>query len=616
MPLEELLPHDPLLLVPRLIDAVHFLGTPGDTAQGYALVWARLRPSPLTEAGQGPVFAAVARAEAQAQAAQPGVTLLWSGVNRFAAASRARIEAEIKVLNVLSVLAVLAVGAVFLRQIWKILYLFPVIACSLLGAWTASTLVFPRLHILVFVIGSLLSGVAVDYGFYIYLQPPARPDEPYAEKLRRLLKPLLASCLTTVIGFSLLLFSNLPFIRQVGFFVSAGLLCALGSAMLYFAQFRRPFLEARQFGRVGFAQGHPALRRLLRIAFFVALAIAVTAPWRTHWRDDIRELDIPNPGLLANEVKVRSLFGDGSERSLYLTYGPTVAQARERLERFLEQENPGTAAHAASLGLVFPTESDWEHLPDRLQRLDRFGVDFRAALRRHGFDPGAFLPFFSDWDELRQRPPRGDYAALYREMAGAIHGPLAQLYQVHGSLAYFITIAEGPAGDPPPPQFFTVSLNELQSLNRLFTRYRWSALRLSLIGLGLVIGSVFLIYPFRRAVRIALIPAGSCFFVLGALALAGQTLNLFHLLGAFLGLCLAHNYAIFSSDSARTGQAPPVAIRLSAASAAASFAVLACSHIPVVHALGLVVCLIVLTALVAVEWEPMLRGDPVPALPP
>jgi len=613
MPLQDLVPHDPLLLVPRLIDAVHFLDAPGGRANGYALVWAQIRPSPLTEAGQGPVFAEIAQAERALHASHPAVTVLWSGVNRFAAASRARIEAEIKVLNVLSVLAVLAVGAVFLRQIWKILYLLPVIACSLLGAWTASTLVFPRLHILVFVIGSLLSGVAVDYGFYIYLQPPARPGEPYADKLGRLLKPLLASCLTTVIGFSLLLFSDLPFIRQVGFFVSAGLLCALGSAMLYFAQFRHPFLEARQFGRISFARHHPALRRLLQIAFFAALVIAVTAPWRTRWRDDIRELDIPSPGLMANEVKLRTLFGEDADRSLYLTYGSTVAQARERLERFLEHEAKDRAAtHAASLGLVFPSEEDWTKTPVRLRRLDGFAGDFRAALQRHGFDPGAFVPFFTDWDDLRLHPPRGDYASLYRELAGAIHGPLAQLYQIHGSLAYFITIVDGPGGALPPPEFSTVSLNELQSLNRLFTRYRWSALRLSLVGLGLVIGSVFLIYPFQRAVRIALIPAGSCFFVLGALALAGQTLNLFHLLGAFLGLCLAHNYAIFSADSAQTGAAPPAAIRLSAASAAVSFAVLACSHIPVVHALGLIVCLIVLTALIAVEWEPMLRGRPAP----
>jgi predicted exporter len=38
--------------------------------------------------------------------------------------------------------------------------------------------------------------------------------------------------------------------------------------------------------------------------------------------------------------------------------------------------------------------------------------------------------------------------------------------------------------------------------------------------------------------------------------------------------------------------------------------VLSFSHIPVVHALGLTVALIVLTALAAVELEPRMRGRP------
>jgi len=94
------------------------------------------------------------------------------------------------------------------------------------------------------------------------------------------------------------------------------------------------------------------------------------------------------------------------------------------------------------------------------------------------------------------------------------------------------------------------------------------------------------------------------------LGLAGQTLNLFHLLGAFLGVCLSHNYAIFSSDNATAGTAPPVSIRLSALCTAASFGVLGFSHIPVIHALGMTVALIVLVALAAVELEPLARRRP------
>jgi predicted exporter len=92
-------------------------------------------------------------------------------------------------------------------------------------------------------------------------------------------------------------------------------------------------------------------------------------------------------------------------------------------------------------------------------------------------------------------------------------------------------------------------------------------------------------------------------------------MNLFHLLGAFLGVCLSHNYAIFSAENAARGETPPPSIRLSALCTAVSFGVLALSHIPVVAALGSTVALIVLTALVAVELEPFPQSVPGATLP-
>jgi predicted exporter len=259
--------------------------------------------------------------------------------------------------------------------------------------------------------------------------------------------------------------------------------------------------------------------------------------------------------------------------------------------------------------MLLPTKSDWLALPARLGELGNFQADFRTALERHGFSPESFSGFFQSWERLRASPPQGDYDGLAATVRSLLTGPLSLLSSTHAPY-WFLTLAEQTGNPAPPPGLHTVSVSQLQSLNELFTRYRWSALRLSLIGLALVIASVFAIYPFRRGLRIALIPAGSCFFVFGIFGLTGQSLNLFNLLGAFLGVCLSHNYAIFSSESAEPGSAPPVAIRLSAFCTATSFGVLACSHIPVIHALGLTVALIVVTALTAIELEPLARRIP------
>ena len=600
---QSLVPADPLLLVPEFAEKMQGVIDPGAPTAGDrspVLIWARTTAAPLREEGQGPVFAAVADALAAAQAVVSGTTLRWTSIGRFAAESRRRIEHEMSILNLISLAAVLLVAAVSVRRVFKALHLVPVILCALLGAWVATTMVFDRVHVLVFVVGSLLGGVAVDYGFYLYLQPPRRPGEPYREKVGRLLKPLLASALTTVIGFSMLLFSELPLIRQLGVFVSAGLLCALAGALLWFAQIDEPFLETRAFIR--FRGTRPGRFRWLIVAGAI---VALVGPWRLHWHDDIRELEIPAPALQAEDSEVRALLGENSARAIYLTRGGTAAEARTALERFLAWQArafPGTTA--ASLGMVLPTVDEWTSLPKRLEPLEDFEPQLKAALARHGFAPEEFAAFFSAWREWRQRPAPPAYADLSRGLVRELRGPLAMLMSTGSGATWFATIADHPPGAAPPAETATVEAAQLQNLNRLFGRYRASALRLSVLGLGLVGLSVFVLYHPRRGWRIFALPLGSCLFAFGVFGLAGHTLNLFHLLGAFLGVCLSHNYAIFSAENAARGETPPPSIRLSALCTAVSFGVLALSRIPVVAALGSTVALIVLTALVVVELEP------------
>jgi predicted exporter len=609
MSTQEILTTDPLLLVPSLVGKTSGLSEAGLVAGrsgDYALVWARSRDSPLSEGGQEPVFAAVDAALAEVRATEPDADLRWTGIARLAAASRRRIEHELSTLNALSLACVLAIVAACIRRFLRALNLLPVVLGSLLGAWVVTVGVWRHVHVLVFVVGSLLAGVAVDYGFYLCLQPRRRPDEPYRERAARLLRPLLASALTTVIGFSFLLWSELPLIRQLGVFVSAGLICALVTALLWFAQVDNSFIETRAFVHRRPLGSAPGVRKGARVILALGAAVALLGPWRLHWRDDIRELQIPTPELQANDDTVRSLFGQTADRSVYLTLGATPADARASLDAFLAwhaREFP--EARTATLGYALPTEAEWARQPQRLGSLGAFPVELRAALERHGFDPAAFGPFFDAWADYLRRAPRPTYGELVARLDAAIQGPLSSLLHVGQGMCWFATVAEHPEGVEPPAGTNTVSDSQLQNLNHLFSRYRVSALRLSSVGLAFVGASVFVLYGLRRGIRIFSIPAGACLFAFGLFGLAGLTLNLFNLLGAFLGVCLSHNYAIFSAESQGRGEEPPPSIRMSAAAAASSFGVLSLSRIPVVAALGSTVAVIVIAALAITELAPL-----------
>jgi predicted exporter len=605
---QEMIPADPLLLLPGAVERLKgglALVQPATPARASpaTLVWARLAASPLSEAGQVPAFAAIARATASVQAEHAGLVVAYTGINRFAAASRVRIEQEVAWLNVLSLVAVLAVAFGFIRSVHRGLHLIPVVLLSMLGAWVVTTLVFDRLHIMVFVVGSLLTGVAIDYGFYLFMQPPASADEDYWAKVRRLAKPLLASCLTTVAGFALLLFSELPFIRQLGVFVGAGLVCALGAAVGYFSTVRDPFLPARSFrGGAGLPEGwRRALRRLLIVAWVAALP---GLAW-LQWRDDIRELEIPSAELKREHARITALFGEQDERTVYLTYGASLAEARAALEKlaaWLDTAGRGRT-ESINLGAVVPTVASHREALRFGREYPEFAGQLRTALVAAGFDDAAFAAFFAAYVEHGRSADEKDWAVATDALRGKLAGPVGLLVHAGPSLHWFVTLAKAAPAVTPPEATRTVSAGQLQSLNRIFSRYRQSAMGLSLVGLALVGAGVFLTYGWRDGVRIFAIPCGACLGIFGLYGWLGQPLNLFHLLGAFLGVCLTHNYSIFSATSAYRHEPPPVSVRLSALTTAASFGVLALSGIPVVRALGATVALMVIAALAVIELE-------------
>lgn len=603
---QDLIPSDPLLLLPGAIDRLQdgLAYAQSESSPSHALVWAQLAESPLSEAGQGPAFDAIARATDGVRKLRPGLKVAFTGVNRFAAASRRVIEREVTLLNTLSLAAVLIVAFTFIRSPLRGLHLIPVVALSILGAWVAVTLAFARVHILVFVVGSLLTGVAIDYGFYLYMQPAAYPGEDYWSKVRRLLKPLLASCVTTVAGFALLLLSDFPFIRQLGVFVGGGLLSALGVAILYFAIVKNPFLESRSFG--GGQALAPRTRRRLR-HFVLALWVgALPGLAFLTWRDDIRDLDIPSDALKREDARIRGLFGDkDGERMVYLTHGDTLTAARASLEKLQSWLNVASAgrARAVSLGAVVPTAAAFERAQDFIHNEKEFPAELKSALAKEGFEEEGFNAFFADYARIMQSPPESSFLPAFTHLREKLVGPLGLLVNMTPTSSWFVTLVEHAPSAAPPEEASTISTGQLQTLNRVFADYRASTLRLSLIGLGIVGLGVFLTYGFRDGLRIFAIPCGACLGVFGLFGWIGHPLNLFHLLGAFLGVCLTHNYSIFSATSAYEHKSVPVSVRVSALTTAASFGVLAISSIPVVRALGTTVASMVITALVVIELE-------------
>ena len=574
---------DPFLLVPRsmeqLGDALNLATTtdaPG--AEPTARWWVRLAVSPFSKEGQEPVFRLLQEAEAALAKGVPGATLRDAGINRFAAASEAAIRAEITRLNLLVALSVGILCLLCLRRRSILLSLVLIVATTLICGAVVTLLLFPRVHVLTLVIGSILIGVAVDYGLHVFLEADSRSP---GERLRKVARPLLVGSLSTIGGFLILTMTDLPMLRQMGVFIAAGLATALAASLLYAAT---PVSKKPVRGLERIRPGSSARPFFL---LFIMLTPLLAGLFQIEWADDIRELDFPLPDVHANDAAVREAFGT-EEGTAYLLWGNSWASVATTAEQL---DLPETATSLVP----------WISGPELVQTAHAAATQLplekalRDALEEGGFSADAFAPFFDQWNQWTGSA----WSAARYEMAVS-----AQLASLPGPAAL---MAGGDAQNrwwlirsPPPLQAsFTehlIPLAQLDSLNAVFTRYRQEAMKAAGIGLGILALGLLAGFGLRIGVAVLLLPVFPALLVLGTLGWLGHSLNLFHLLGAFLSVCLTVDYIVFALQARRWRHPLPASITLSALTTSISFGWLATSAIPAVAALGLTVAPAVLLA--------------------
>lgn len=582
---QQMIPRDPQLL---MIDAFSQWRTanagllqkpPADTL----LVWAKLDASPFSAAGQQPVFDALEQAllAAQAQAGAEALYLQSSGISRFAQANEQGIRAEVAFFNIASICAVLLICALMLRSPSVLFHSVALLSLSLPFAWVVTLLLFDSVPIIALVIGSVLVGVAIDYCLHVFLDKKGDSEAP-------LLRPLLLSCGTTAIAFLALTFSPLPLLAQTGVFVATGLLATCALALLY-----RRLLGQHIHARV---RGEVALPRALRWKLPAAIVLALLAIGisRIEWNDSVDNLQYPLPHLRAEDAAVRSLFGAG-DKHIYLTSAPTFAQTRTALDAF-EQALPHTS-QMTNLAQWTPLPEDYLNAGIFLRQHPDFAQKLNTALEAGGYDAESFAPFFADLEQWRQLPFDAEgYEALFINLQNNLPGPAGNMIGSGETARFLISSGTARKAAFTPPQG-TIKVDTLYSLSNIFTRYRHNALDLSLWGIAAITIGSLVVYGPRRGVKLLLVPAVAGFAALGTVGFLQGQLNLFHLIGLFLGVCLALDYGAFALRH-KGSASIPYSVCVAAATSISAFLLLGLSRIPAVVALGSTVALCIAYAFI------------------
>ncbi|HUN46071.1 MAG TPA: MMPL family transporter, partial [Stellaceae bacterium] len=458
--------------------------------------------------------------------------------------------------------------------------------------------------------GVTLIGEAVDYAIYLFTQ--TAPGTSPEDTLRRIWPTLRLGVLTSIAGFSAMLFSSFTGFAQLGLFSIAGLIAAVSVT-----RWVLPALLPRGFAAVDPGIFAPPLlllsrhARWLRVAI-AGLTVAATVLLLLHrggfWQQDISSL---SPIPIADQQLDRELRGEVGApdvRYLLVLNAPGEQQALQASER-ASGVLDGLVAQQALVGFDAPDR----YLPSEQAQAARRGAlpdaetlrrNLEQALAGLPFRPDLFAPFLADVAAAKAAP------LLTRETLPSSFALRLESLLLERSGTWTAVLPLRGVSDVARVADAVTKLNEPGTTfvdlktesDRLLQTYQQEAVTLALVG-GLVVLlllSASLRSP-RRVFAVAA-PLVAAVAVTAALLTAGNSkLSIFHLVGLLLIVAVGSNYSLFferqrHEDELRERSVASLA--LANLCTVIGFGLLSFSGIPVLHDIGMTVAIGALLCLV------------------
>ncbi|MBB5206773.1 MMPL family transporter [Chiayiivirga flava] len=529
---------------------------------------------------QSAIDAAIRRADDGA------LRVLPLGVPLHAEAAAVQARSEVNTIGVGSLAAVLLLVWAAFGSLRPILLVALSLAVGMLAAVSATALVFGEVHLLTLVFGASLVGVAEDYGIHWFACRQGTQVPRWA-LLRSLLPGLSLALATSALAYLVLGVAPFPGLRQMALFSAVGLAAAFLTAVLWF-----PWLDhgpvrvtwlSRRIGRS--LAAWPVLRPGVAgfAAAAVLAAVCVAGLLRLQVDDDLRSLQSSPQSLVDAQRDAVSVLRLPSPAQFFLVTGDTAEEVLQR-EEALTQRLRVAVADGTLAG--WRAVSDW--VPSRQRQRENAALSASVE--------GAVLARVAQQlDDDVPRPPRA-IGTLEPEawLASPASLPARALWQpdVDGAPAS-VVLLDGLAGPQAVAAVASLAyglpgvewIDRVGQMSSLLGEYRGTMSALLIAGHVLTFVLLLLRYG-REAWRASLPTAIATALTVALLALLGQPLQLFTILGLLVLLGMGIDYGIFLLEH-RGDPASWLAVCLGAASTWLAFGLLALSATPALRAFGL-----------------------------
>ena len=525
------------------------------------------------------------------------LTLTGPGV--FTVSSRATIKREVMRFALIAAGLIAAMLLVLFRSPRVLaLSLVPVASGALAGV-AAVSVAFGEVHGVTLGFGVTLLGEGVDYAIYLFSR--TTPGASPARVLDRIWPTLRLGVLTSICGFSAMLFSGFTGLAQLGLFSITGLITAAAVTRGVLPVMLPQGFFASVVSRIvplvtGIFDNAHRLRYAALGAIVLAAGMLAVIPGPL-WSNDLASL---SPVSRSDQQRDQALRRDlGAPDVRYLI----VVQANSREAALEGSESVAfNLRNAMRKGLITGYDAPSVYLPsqrvqrerqDALPGPSQLRANVQQALTGLPFRSDAFEPFIDDVTVARKSPlitrqsldgtrlaVRVDALLVGRPGGWTAMLPLTGVLDA-AAIRQSIRAVAGAE---------VVLLDIKSESDRLYASYRDGILRHSLLGAGAIVLLLFVILRSPRRVLRVLMPLfASVIIVTCALALIHGPLSIFHLVGLLLVVAVGSNYSLFFDRDSPAGsdrERTRASLLFACASTLVGFGVLSFSSLPVLNAIG------------------------------
>ncbi|MDY0973659.1 MMPL family transporter [Massilia sp. CFBP9012] len=570
----------------------------------YVLLTYTLKQPAFSLGAQDAAVPLLEQASAAARRAAPDAEVITAGVVLHAAAAGRQASREIHTIGVGSLVGIVLLTWLTFRTLKPIGLTLVAIGVGFLGALSVCWLLFGQIHLLTLVFGASLIGVAQDYGIYFLchrLRADPVLDSPAL--LRRLLPSLGLTLLAAVIGYLGLALTPFPGLRHMAVFSALGLVFAWLTVVCWFPRLiSADTLEAGWLAQRyrGLVRHWPRLSgKPASMALVVALGAVSLGGWlQLTTNDDIRSLQSSPPGLVQDQIKLGKLLDAPSPVQYFLVRGASAEQVLQREEALKRRLD--SLIGARHIG-GYQALSNW--VPSARAQAERLALVEDRLLRADG-------PLTMLAAEIGEDPEWADVTAAHLRsnakpmlvddfLRSAAAEPWRYLWlgaigdgtaQVHASIVALrglryasLPVLAGAADGLDGVQW----VDKVGGISAVLGSYR-ATMGWVVLGAYAVVFAVLFPRYRGRTWRVLAPTAAASVLTVALLGYSGQHLQLFHVLALMLLLGVGVDYGIFmQEESGEGGDAPSLAVGLSAASTILSFGLLALSGTPALQAFGL-----------------------------